>query len=814
MCTVVNCITISEPSTAVAVSIINQTDAGCNGSGDGTATAQGSGGTAGYSYVWQTLPAQSTQTATGLSSGVYVVIATDTNGCTANTSVTISEPSGISATISSSSDASCNGVADGTATAQGSGGTPGYNYLWSNGQTNTTATGLIAGAYTVTITDTNGCTATSATNIFEPLPVDITQILTTDVACAGDATGTASVSVNGGTAPYSFIWSGAAGQTGFVATGLSAGTQTVMATDVNGCSTIDTFIINEPAQALSGLLVGQDALCAGVSNGELGAIVQGGTGSYNYLWSDGQTTVVADLIPAGNYSLTVSDANGCILVLSGSIGEASAVSVTASVQQDVTCAGGNDAIAVAQSASGGTPNYSYVWSDALGQTGQSANGLVAGIYTVVATDSNFCTGSASVTISEPTAMTVSASINDVSCNGGSDGSINITGSNKVIANYSWSAGVGNPLLALSAGTYSLTATDVDGCQDSFSYTVNEPDALLSDIALLNAISCNGADDAAAEVSASGGTPGYNYAWSNGTVGNTASNLGPGSYTVTISDAKGCTSNESITVIEPAALLVDGSTSGTLCAGDATGIIVAQGSGGTVVVGLLEYSIDGSSWQQGNLFSGLTAGIYDLQVRDENGCVASTQVVIEDADPFFISTMTASQTVEYLDSVSISAVLNDTSGVNYSWTQLEGANLGLVTDSSYQFGINPIEKVSYLFSAQNANGCRVDSIVIIDVTKPRRAAAPTGFTPNGDGVNDYFFIQGGTKVAEVALFRVYDRWGELVFEGQSLEINIPEQGWNGTFRGQECSSGAYTWYADVLFKDGETTQLKGEVTLLR
>jgi len=123
-------------------------------------------------------------------------------------------------------------------------------------------------------------------------------------------------------------------------------------------------------------------------------------------------------------------------------------------------------------------------------------------------------------------------------------------------------------------------------------------------------------------------------------------------------------------------------------------------------------------------------------------------------------------------------------------------------------------VSYQFTAIDSNGCRVDSIVIIDVTKPRRANAPNAFTPNGDGVNDYFFIQGGTKVEKVTLFRIYDRWGELVFEGSDLEINIPEQGWNGIFRGMPSSSGAYAWYADVLFKDGETIQIKGDVILLR
>jgi gliding motility-associated-like protein len=189
------------------------------------------------------------------------------------------------------------------------------------------------------------------------------------------------------------------------------------------------------------------------------------------------------------------------------------------------------------------------------------------------------------------------------------------------------------------------------------------------------------------------------------------------------------------------------------------------------------------------------------------------LVVEDADPFFISSMTGDTTIEYLDSLMIQVTLNDTVGVTYSWQQISGA-MGLITDSTYSFAIAPEDAVQYQFTATNSNGCTVDSIVIIDVTKLRRANAPTGFTPNGDGVNDYFFIQGGDKVEEVTIFRVYDRWGTLVFEGNNLQVNIAEQGWDGIYRGRPATSGTYTWYSDVLFKDGETTQIKGSIILLR
>ncbi|MCH2023322.1 MAG: gliding motility-associated C-terminal domain-containing protein [Saprospiraceae bacterium] len=818
-CTVVECVTITAPSTAVSASISAQTDALCLGSSDGTATAQGVGGTPGYTYVWQTIPNQNTQIATGLAAGSYTVVVTDTNGCTAQTTVTISEPSSaVAAVITGTNNTSCNGQADGDATVSGSGGTPGYTFLWSNGQTAAIATGLSVGVYAVTVTDNNGCTTSLTTNISEPLPVDITQILTTDVACKGDATGTASLSVNGGTPGFTYQWSGALGQTGTLATGLSAGSHTVTATDVNGCFDIDTFVISEPAQAMSGILTGQDALCFGSATGEIGAVVQGGTvaGNYSYVWNTVpvQTTVIADSIPAGTYTVIVTDDQGCTISLTGTIGEATQLLINASMQQAVTCFGGNDGIATASPATGGTPDYNYVWSDALGQTSLTATGLSAGVYTIVAQDTNSCTASSSVTITEDTEMTVNESIINVSCFGGNDGSIDIVSSNKNISNFVWDVGVGNPIIGLSAGTYSLTATDISGCQNSFSFTVTEPNELVINMVQSGIIACAGDSNAIAEINTTGGTPNYSYNWSSGQSTSTINNLAPGNYTVTVSDSKGCIKTESLDVTEPEPLMINGTTTATLCAGDSTGTIAAFGSGGTTNTGLLRYSLDGTNWQTGNLFTGLQAGIYTLTIEDNNGCTKDTLIVVQDADPFFITNMTPDTTMEYLDSLMVEAEVNDTAGVLFSWTQLEGTTPGLITDSSYNFIITPIEKVTYQFTAINPNGCELDSIVIIDVNMIRRANAPSAFTPNDDGVNDFFFIQGGEKVEEVTIFRIYDRWGNLLFEGNNLDINVDIQGWNGKFRGKKMNTGSFTWYAEVLFKDGHTEVIKGDVLLLR
>ncbi|WMX16423.1 gliding motility-associated C-terminal domain-containing protein [Aureispira sp. CCB-E] len=821
-CTHVECVTITQPSTAVSASISAQTDASCNGTATGTATAQGTGGTSPYTYQWDAAAGnQTTATATGLSAGIYTVVVSDTNNCTAQTTVTISEPSVVLATISSTTPATCNGQGTGSATATVSGGVGPYTYQWdaaAGSQTTATASNLAGGTYVVTVSDANGCTGMATAIVTQPTAVQATIINTTDVSCHGGNDGTASLAVQGGTptSGYTFQWSGAPGQNSPNATGLSAGVQTVTVSDANGCFDIDTFTINEPNDALSGYITAANALCFGSSTGELGAVITGGTRPYQYAWNSTpvQTTVVADSLPAGTYNLSVTDANGCSLELTSTIGEPTELTVSATVLQHVSCFGGSNGAVAVNATSGGVGPYTYVWTDPSGQVGLNASNLSAGAISVIVTDANACTAMATVTLTEGTPITVTETVSNISCHGLTDGSINITGSNKVLVNYSWSNGmVSNPVTGLGAGNYTVTVTDADGCQETFNYTITEPAPISLSIASTNSILCYGDGNAAAQVTATGGTSPYNYNWSNGATTRTASNLTPGTYDVTVTDSRGCFETTSISIVEPEELTITGNTTGTLCAGDQTGTLTAFGSGGTVTVGLLEYSIDGSTWQNGNIFSGLASGIYTLSVRDENGCVADTMLVVEDADPFFITSMTGDTTIEYLDSLTIAASLNDTVGVTYSWQQISGA-MGLVTDSSFSFGIRPQDAVQYQFTATNSNGCSVDSIVMIEVTKLRRANAPTGFTPNGDGVNDYFFIQGGSKVQTVTIFRVYDRWGTLVFEGNNSEINVPEQGWNGIYRGRPAPSGTYTWYADVLFKDGHTEQVKGNITLLR
>lgn len=782
----------------------------CFGISEGFATLTPIGGQAPYTYLWNN--GQTTATATGLSAGSYSALISDALGCQIWASVTVSQPALLGLNIVSTVNVSCNGGANGTATVAAVGGTAPYSYIWQNGQTSATATGLTAGIYSVTLTDANGCSATSSATINQPTQALITSMSSTSVSCKGGNDGSAQVAVNlGGTFPYSFIWSN--GGTGQAVYNLSAGTYFVTLTDGNGCQGSSQVIVTEPASALTGYLNSNDALCTGAVNGQITAVISGGTlpvtGDYFYQWSNGQTGSIIGNLSAGNYTLTVTDANGCTLSLSRTVAQASPIQLSLVGTIDALCAGSSDGRATVV-ASGGTGTIYFQWSN--GQNTPTATGLSAGTYSVTASDDNGCSRSLTLTIGEGDPVQISTAITNVSCFGLNDGRIEVTSAGASL--YFWSNGqIGNPLANLGAGQYTLTIELASGCRSSFVYNVAQPDELQVSMTILNSVSCHNGNNASISANATGGTVNYSYLWSNGA--NTAQlyNLGTGNYFVTVTDANGCTVNNQISLSNPALLGLEISAIDVRCFGDRNGRIQVTALGGTINSQNYEYSLSGTLWQTGDLFPGLAAGNYTVFVRDANGCIHSDSIAIEAADPFAITFFHPMDTsIEYGDTIMLSAMVSDSSGALLSWWDINANNL--LVEAQYNLIVAPTNTTIYEFRALSPLGCAADTSVLITVAKPRRAAAPSGFTPNGDGTNDTFFIQGDDKVAKVLVFRVYDRWGELVFEATDVVPNDPSKGWDGTFRGQLMNSAVYAWYAEVEYIDGYSEILRGDVTLLR
>lgn len=275
------------------------------------------GGTPGYTFLWSN--GTTDQSITGLGSGTFTVSVTDINGCTSSCNGT--RNSGSSAVIftTSNSPATCNAACNGSGSVINVlGGTPPYNYLWSNGNTNINATDLCGGVYTVTVTDNSGCSSSASITINEPSAISITFSNIVNVACNGGVNGQAKINTTGGTPSYNYLWSNSS--TNQTATGLSAGTYTVTVTDQNGCTISDNVIINQ-----SGALTYQqnqtDVLCFGQLTGTATVTPSGGTIPYTYLWSNSQTSQTATGLASGNYTVIISDNNGCSIIANFDITE-------------------------------------------------------------------------------------------------------------------------------------------------------------------------------------------------------------------------------------------------------------------------------------------------------------------------------------------------------------------------------------------------------------------------------------------------------------------------------------------------------------
>jgi gliding motility-associated-like protein len=629
---------ITQPGAALTVNT-TKVDVLCFGALTGSATAIPAGGTAPYTYSWNTVPVQTTATATSLAAGPYIVTVTDANSCVATANVTINQPAAALTVSTTQIDVSCYGGSTGSATAIPAGGTGPYTYSWNTVpvQTTATATGLSAGPYTVTVTDANSCVTTANVTINQPaaaLTIATTQV---DVSCFGESTGSATSIPAGGTAPYTYSWNTVPVQTTATATGLAAGPYTVTVTDANSCVATANVTIFEPA-ALIGSTVVTNVLCFGDINGGVDLTVTGGTAPYTYLWSNGATTEDLVNVAAGTYNVTITDANGCTALASGTVtGPAAALSGN-TVVTNVLCFG-NATGGVDLTVTGGTAPYTYLWSN--GATTEDLTNVVAGTYDVIITDANGCTATASGTVTEPAAiLSGSTVVSDVLCSGDATGGIDLTVSGGTAPyTYLWDTGeTTEDLTNIIAGVYTVTITDANGCTAIASGTVSEP-AVLSGTTVVTDVLCFGDLTGGVDLTVSGGTAPYTYLWNTGAVTEDLSNVAAGAYSVIITDVNSCTTIASGMISEPGSAVSGSITSQTdvTVYGGNDGSVTVDGSGGTPPY---QYKLDAGSFQASGTFNTLTAGSYTVTVQDANLCTFDVPVTIMQPSVPLTGTVTA------------------------------------------------------------------------------------------------------------------------------------------------------------------------------
>jgi gliding motility-associated-like protein len=402
LCTFNVAVTITQPAVALGGSISSQTNVLCFGNSTGAVTVAGSGGTGAYQYKLGAGAYQASGTFSGLSAGPYTVTVQDANLCTFNVAFTITQPVVALGNTGIVTNVTINGGSDGAINITITGGTAPYTYLWStvNGSGLVPAsedqTGIKAGTYNVLVTDSNGCTVTGSYIVTQPVSISVTGVVTS-LTCNGSKNGVIILTVSGGAAPYTYVWSTSNGSGLTVnnkdQNGLSAGTYNSVVTDKNGLILSSNFIVTEPP-AINLTVTVTNVKCKGGSDGIATAVASGGTGPLTYSWSLTGNTPSINSLFAGNYTSTVTDATGCTKTQNFTISEPVAITITPQVTK-TSCPGERDGTITLQIA-GGVQPYTALWSD--GKTTIDRTSVSDSTYSVIITDVYGCSASIDITV--------------------------------------------------------------------------------------------------------------------------------------------------------------------------------------------------------------------------------------------------------------------------------------------------------------------------------------------------------------------------------------------------------------------------------
>ncbi len=658
-------------------------------------------------------------THTYTAAGVYTVTLTTkidgwNNDC--NDVFTTQISVGLTASAPTVSNLTCFGSNNGSVTANVAGGAQPYEYSLMGGedasyQTSSTFSDLAAGNYTLYVKDAVGCEKSIAFSVTQPSAIVFNSIVPTAADC-GNANGAVTVSATGGSGNLEYKLNNGNYQSSGSFSNLSAGSYTVTAKDANNCTSAALVSIsNVTAPALT-VLSSTNVSCNGGNDGSLVVIGNGGTGTLQYSLDgvDFQTSGTFSNVSAGIYPVTVKDATGCTRVLSVTITEPAALSISAKGIA-TSCNGGNDGKVEVTSASGGIGTLTYSLNGVNYQSGTTFSGLVAGNYTVYAKDIANCTATTSVTVGQPAAIGITTFITDASCNGFNNGSITVIATGGA-GKYMYSMdGVNyqptNVFAELSARNYTVYVKDQNNCVAvKLNNFVTEPTEV-EGTATTGSSTC-GNSNGSILVSASGGSgSGYEYSLDGINYNSTGlfENLGAGTYYILITDDASCG-----TIIAATVQDLDGpsitsvSSTNISCNGGNDGTITVNSvTGGT---GQITYSINGSTFQTSNVFSGLTAGTYTIVVKDINGCTGSENRTLSEPNAIVINTTETDATCFGAEDGAIQVVASGGAG-----TLAYSIDFGITYQSSNVF--EDLGAGTYVVVVRDAGGCLSNQAVRIN-----------------------------------------------------------------------------------------------------
>jgi len=733
---------ISAPSPINISTVI--TDVDCNGNGNGTVDATLSGGTAPLTPFWTIItpgggliPAAEDQNT--LDGGVYQLLVTDGNGCEDSVQITINEPD----TITSNgivTDISCYDSLDGAIDLTLLGGAIPYNITWVSSDPSFVDPGtqdlsnLDSGSYTITVIDDNGCQYDTTLIITKPAEI-FANGTSTNVVCFGDADGTITLNTSNGIPTYTWDWTGPGGftSTDESLTGLDIGTYDVTITDFNGCTKDTSFTITEPPDINISTVI-TDVDCNGNGNGTVDATLSGGTAPLTPFWTI--ITPGGGLIPAaedqntldgGVYQLLVTDGNGCEDSVQITINEPDTITSNGIVT-DISCYDSLDG-AIDLTLLGGAIPYNITWVSSdpsfVDPGTQDLSNLDSGSYTITVIDDNGCQYDTTLIITKPAEIFANGTSTNVVCFGDADGTITLNTSNG-IPTYTWDwTGPGGftstdeSLTGLDIGTYDVTITDFNGCTKDTSFTITEPDSIDIDGSHVD-VTCFGADDGSITIAVSGGFPTNNWSWTStntsfsdpGGNATNLTNLGPGTYTVTVTDANNCTKDTSFILLEPAEIIANGIIINLTCNANNTGQIDITPTGGSGAY-LFDWDNDGTGDNDDTEdLNGLSQGTYCVGIIDQNqpACRLDTCITLTEPDELFAN-LTSITEISCADSLNGAIDINPSGGTIAADYTYDWDNDGTGDNDDTQ-DLLTIGSGTYCVTITDDNGCFVDTCVVI------------------------------------------------------------------------------------------------------
>lgn len=763
-----------------------------------------SGGQGALSLGWSN--GASTSFVNNLSAGFYSVFVQDASGCSKFRNYEVLNiPKPFIQTVTS--DVVC-GVNNGSVTASvaANTGTSPFSFSWSNGVIGTNSIqNLATGIYKVTVTDNLNCKDSTTVSISQGVDPTLT-LSKQDVVCTLP-NGFVEVNTTRLLPPITYLWN--TNDTTTKVENLLPGTYSVLVKDGRNCSLRDTIVIkDQPAPIIK--LNGTSSYC-NRNTGRIETIDSLGKKPFTYFWSNGVTLKDNINISKGNYKLTVTDANGCIVKDSLRINDLpDNLKITNTKINDLKCFGENTG-SVEITANGGNLPYNYSIKDSLSQLSNILTNLFAQEYIIKVEDNLGCFRFDTVLLTQPTNRIVKTENKiDLKCFNEPEGSleVSVTGGKAPYA-FSWpSLGVSGPKISkVSKGVYQVRVVDANNCITLYTDSISQPDQLTIKDSMISNPKCTGDKNGKIDLNFIGGIAPYDFVWNDGSNSRVNNNLPSGNHFVAVKDANGCLDTFRYQLFDPSPIgFLSIKTIDVPCPDENNGELILEGKGGQGAP--YQFSIDsGKTFSFTKFFRKLDSGKYIFAVKDSNGCTLFDSTIIRNAERIAILASPKIDTINLGESVEISydVIEGKAERINEQiWSSQEGLECNTCAKTIAQ----PYKSSNYIVEVTyNGNRCKVYDTIQLIVLNNNPFYIPNIFNPLNEKENIFKVYGLGIKYAYLSVF---NRWGEKVFDTENAIIN----GWDGTYKGSLVNPDVYYYKAQIFYLNGEIKTYKGDITLIR